>query len=97
MKTFLDKMRTDGLTEVLENAEPTCNHSHPLPVGTTSALSDQQRPMAQGSEDGLCGVTQQRGLAKSSWKGWDCLNTKDARVRKVPGEEGKCRKPQGLT
>lgn len=97
MKTLLDKMRTDGPTEVLENAEPTCNHSHPflwaqpLPCMISRDLWPKALRMAS------VGSHSREGLVKSSWSSWDCLNTKDAQVRKVPGEEGKCRKPQGLT
>lgn len=60
-------MRTDGLTQVLENAEPTCDHRCPLPVGTTSVPSHLQRPITQDSGDGIYGVTQQGGLAKGTW------------------------------
>lgn len=90
-------MRTDGLTWVLENAEPTYDHSHPPPKGTVSApcLTCLRRPMPRAPGKAPVGVTQQRQIAKRTRQpgAGIVLITVDTQVRESLGEQRKDTKP----
>ena len=87
----------ERLRQVSENAEPTCNHHHPLSVGTTSATLGPAETHGMGFQGQQPWGHTARRVCKGQQedRNWDYVITKDAQVTKSPqGTEKSTQSPE---